>query len=160
MPNSPDTAMAPATATSSASLALDVEATDAALASASMGQSASMGMGGMNSYLHFGFGDSFIASFFTPMETSGYVAVIFLLMLLAVLQRVLQAFTAKTDHKLSEQVKPPHRAEPDTKVGSWIEIEEDVRSAENLSMRLKAPVPRAIATSLLQVLNAAMGFLV
>jgi len=117
-------------------------------------------MGVMSSTLHFGIGDPFVASFFTPASTSGYVAAMFLLMLLAILQRLLLAFTAKASHKLSAHVQPSYRAEPDTKSGSWVEIEEDVRPAEDLATRLKASVPRAIARSLLQVLNAVMGFLV
>ncbi|KAF2178464.1 hypothetical protein K469DRAFT_718274 [Zopfia rhizophila CBS 207.26] len=84
----------------------------------------------------------------------------FLLMLLAVLQRFLLVFTAKMSHKLSAHIQPSYQAEPDRKSGSWIEVGEDVRPAEDLATRLKVSVPRAIARSLLQVLNAAMGFLV
>lgn len=165
MPSSPDMGMgmATATTTSSASFALDAVTTEAASAasgSGSMGHSSSMSMGGMSSYLHFGIGDPFLASSFTPAGTSGYVAVMFLLMLLAILQRLLLAFTANAGRKLSAHVQPSYRAESDTKSGSWIEVGEDVRPAEDLATRLKVSVPRAISRGLLQVLNAAMGFLV
>lgn len=157
------TAMTTATATSSDSFALHAMATEAASAGAgsgSMGQSASMGMGGMASYLHFGVGDAFVAPLFTPAETSAYVGVMFLLMLLAVLQRLLLPFTAMMNHKLSAHVQPSYQAEQDRKSESWIQIDEDVRPAEDLATRLKVSIPRAIARSLLQVLNAAVGFLV
>ncbi|KAH8714052.1 Ctr copper transporter family-domain-containing protein [Phaeosphaeriaceae sp. PMI808] len=148
-----------ATATGSDSLAHDAVATAAASAgSGSMAQSASME--GMASYLHFGTGDAFIASFLTPAEPSAYVGVMLLLVLLAVLQRFLQAFTAKMNHELSANVQPSHQVEPDGKNGNWIEIGEGVHPAKDPAMRLKGSVPRAIARSLLQVFNAATGYLV
>jgi len=157
--------MSTAAATHSESLAHGAVATaTASAASGSMGQSGTMGgmgsMGGMFSYLHFGVGDAFLASFFTPMDTSGYATIIFLLMLLAAMQRFLLASTAKVSLKLSAHTEPSYPAEQDRKSGIWIETGEDVRPAEDLGTRLKVSVPRAIAGSLLEVLNAAMGFLV
>ncbi|PVI03070.1 hypothetical protein DM02DRAFT_652871 [Periconia macrospinosa] len=170
MPTSSSMAMTMSTAaaTHSEALAHDVVATAAAsAASGSTGHSGSMGgmggmgsMGGMSSYLHFGIGDAFLGSFFTANDTSAYVAIIFLLVLLAAMQRFLLALTAKMNPKHSAHAEPSYPAEQDQKSGMWIETGEDVRPAADLATRLQVSVPRAISRSLLHVLNTAMGFLV
>jgi len=45
--------------------------------------SSSMSMQAMSSSVHFGLGDPFFASFLTPVNSTGYVALLFLLMMLS-----------------------------------------------------------------------------
>merc|ERR1711964_785062 len=53
------------------------------------------GMQGMSSFVHFGFGDPFLASFLTPVNMAGYFALLFLMATLSFLARVLSIASDK-----------------------------------------------------------------
>ena len=116
----------------------------------------SMNMQGMASFLHFGLGDPFLISFFTPTTAAGYVAICFFFAMLTFLQRILQFFITKLDRMWHMQFQRAH-GEPVPKSGSWVATmdadELDQTSTRTFNARL-------IVKILLHVLNTVLGFLV
>jgi hypothetical protein len=146
-----------ASRTSTVPVALQTEALHTEALPHTEENSGSMEMGGMSSFIHFGLGDSFFASFFTPTQASGYVAVMLLLMMLSFSQRLLIVVEKKTTQKLRHQARPADYEGQKSKSGSWVETTEDPRPGGGL---MSTFIIRALFQSGLQVLNAALGFLV
>ncbi|KAH7378626.1 Ctr copper transporter family-domain-containing protein [Cadophora sp. MPI-SDFR-AT-0126] len=153
------TATAAATATNSASSVIAaLETSSAALPAA---DSSSMSMQAMPSSVHFGLGDPFFASFLTPVNSTGYVAILFLLMMLSFLQRGLSLLSNKADHNWELPERTEHQAELEVGSGSWMEKDE----AKQLTLRspnkvIGSKVSLLIGRSMLQVLSAAVGYLI
>jgi len=114
-------------------------------------------MQGMPSSIHFGVGDTFFAPFFTPTQVSGYVAVMLFLVMLSFSQRLLMAVEAKAAKKLHQQPQMPADVEENpAKTGIWFETV-NPESSGGLGSSF---ISRALIKSVLQVLNASLGFLV
>ncbi|KEF54281.1 uncharacterized protein A1O9_09447 [Exophiala aquamarina CBS 119918] len=114
-------------------------------------------MQGMQSSIHFGIGDTFFAPFFTPTQVSGYVAVMLFLVMLSFSQRLLMAVEAKAAKKLHQQPQTTADVEENpAKTGIWSETVNPESSGGPGS----SFISRALIKSVLQVLNASLGFLV
>lgn len=119
--------------------------------------SSPMAMQGMQSSIHFGIGDTFFAPFFTPTQVSGYVAVMLFLVMLSFSQRLLMAAEAKAAKKLHQQPQTTADVEENpAKTGIWFETV-NPESSGGLGSSF---ISRALIKSVLQVLNASLGFLV
>merc|ERR1711964_768069 len=75
------------------------------------------------SFVHFGFGDPFLASFLTPVNMAGYFALLFLMATLS-LARVLSIASDKADKKW-RVLAHIHPAESGPGSGSWMEKDEE-----------------------------------
>ncbi|OBT56706.1 hypothetical protein VE04_03770 [Pseudogymnoascus sp. 24MN13] len=154
-----DGAKAAATAANSApSVAAALEINSAARPAAN---SSSMSMQAMSSSIHFSLRDPFFGSFLTPVDATGYVAVLFLLMMLSFLQRGLSLLSDKADRNSQLLSHAEHPPELEVGSGSWMEKNEgkqpDIRS-KNKVMGSKASL--LLGRSMLKVLTAGVGYLV
>lgn len=154
-----DTATAAATATNSASSVTAALETSSKLLPAA--DSSSMNMQAMSSSVHFGLGDPFFASFLTPVDSTGYVAILFLLMMLSFLQRGLSLLSNKADHNWQVPEHAEHRAELEVSSGSWMEKDEEKQPAMSPPKKvIESKASLLIGRSMLKVLSAAVGYLV
>jgi len=153
-----DAATAAATTTNSASsVAAALESSSAAHLAA---DSSSTSMQAMSTSVHFGLGDPFFASFLTPVNSSGYVAVLFLLMMLSFLQRGLSLLSNKADYDWQVPERAEHRAKLEVGSGSWMEKDEEKQPAMRPPNKvIRSKVSLLIGRSMLQVLSAAVGYL-
>lgn len=123
----------------------------------SSGPMAMPAMQGMPSSVHFGLGDTFFAPFFTPTQASGYVAVMLFLVMLSFSQRLLMAVESKAAKKLHQQPQMTADVEENpAKSGVWFETVNPELGGDLGS----SFISRALIKSVLQVLNASLGFLV
>ena len=144
-----------------ASASFVTAALETSTAPMAMAGSSSMGGGmqGMSSFVHFGFGDPFLASFLTPVNMAGYFALLFLMATLSFLARVLSIASDKADKKW-RVLAHIHPAESGPGSGSWMEKDEEKQleiASPNKVTGLGASL--LIARSMLKVLNAAVAYL-
>lgn len=154
-----DTATAILTGTSSASIvAAALETSSSPLAT---GNSLSMSMQAMSSSVHFGLGDPFFASFLTPVNSTGYVALLFFLVMLSFLQPGLSLLSNKADHNWQVAEHAEHRAGLEVGSGSWMEKDEEEQPAMSpLNKIIGSKASLLISRSMIKVLGAAVGYLV
>ncbi|PVH78954.1 hypothetical protein DL98DRAFT_589921 [Cadophora sp. DSE1049] len=146
------------TTTSASSIAAAVESSSAAHPAA---DSSSMSMQAMSTSVHFGLGDPFFASFLTPVNSSGYVAVLFLLMMLSFLQRGLPLLSNKANYDCKVPERAEHQAKLEVGSGSWMEKDEEKQPAmRSPNKAIGSKVSLLIGKSMLQVLSAAVGYLI
>merc|ERR1712225_29702 len=143
-----------------ASASFVAAALETSTARTTMGASSSVvgAMQGMSSFVHFGFGDPFLASLLTPVNMAGYLALLFLLAMLSFLSRVLLIASDKADKKWWV---PAHVHTSESGPGSGIWIKDEEKQLETASPN-KVTVLSAsllIARSMLKVLNAAVAYL-
>jgi len=155
-PTDPTSTIATVLATAAVNTISAFSSVETSASSAHAEDSDSMNMQGMASFLHFGLGDPFLISFFTPTTAASYVAICFFFAMLTVLQRILQFFITKLDRKWHMHFRHAH-VEPVPKSGSWVATmdadELDQTSTTTFNARL-------IVKILLHVLNTVLGFLV
>jgi len=152
--------MTMATATTSAS-SLVAAALETSSAPLPVADSSSMSMQTMSPFVHFSLGDPFLTSILTPMNSAGYVAILFLLMMLSFLQRSLSVLSDKADQKCQVSAHAAHRAELEPSSGSWMEKDEEKQPITRLPNKVTVlKASRLIGRSMLVVLNAAVGYMV
>jgi len=95
------------------------------------------------------------------MNSAGYVAILFLLMMLSFLQRSLSVLSDKADQKCQVSAHAAHRAELEPSSGSWMEKDEEKQPITRLPNKVTVlKASRLIGRSMLVVLNAAVGYMV
>jgi len=117
------------------------------------------GMQGMSSFVHFGFGDPFLASLLTPITVAGYLALLFLLAMLSFLSRVLLIASDKADKKWRVPAHV-HTSESGPGSGSWIKDEEKQLETASPNKVTGLSASLLVARSMLKVLNAAVAYLI